>query len=296
MAALRGGGVGMDAHGLMEGSFIKGVSKNKKPYRFSSYPVTLDSCFWSVSRFPKTRSMDTFNPIQYYTATDTAFDGRFVDPGYNPPQEENITTINAKIDRSLFTPIMEVQMTQSLTGTAADKKAIEAGLKLETAPPFALWASAEPGQIAVQCTTELMPHLVEERAAVVITNASRLMSQQDTDFQFAGIVRTRFAAPKDNGAIGPEGDEYFTLTIGGKVQLLNNSNSQLRAGDCVAWTFGNQNDTGAVVKRKRGAGDGPRQIQLKKCVFTDPYKFGKVTSTIAKSGGFVDILIQATTL
>ena len=241
--------------------------------------------------------MDSFNPIQYYTATDKAFDGRFVDPGYNPPQEENVTTINAKIDRSLYTPIMEVQMTQTIK--AADgktKKEIQDALVAQAKAPFPLWASAEPGQIAVQCTTELMPHLVEERAAVVITNASKLMKQQDQMFQFAGIVRTRFAAPKDNGAIGPEGDEYFTLTIGGKVQLLNNSNDSLKAGDCVAWTFGSLGDMGNFYKRKRGAGDGPRQIQLKKCLFTDPYKFGKVTSTIAKSGAFVDILIQATTL
>ena len=236
--------------------------------------------------------VDAFNPISYYTATDKAFDGRFVDPGYNPPQEENITTINAKIDRSLWTPITEVQM---ITGLSNPEKA---ALTAETPPPFPLWASAEPGQIAVQCTTELMPHLVEERAAVVITNSAKLIKEQNSMFQFAGVVRTRFAAPKDNGAIGPEGDEYFTLTIGGKVQMLNNSDTDLKAGQYVAWTFGDLTSaTGAMgMKRKRAVSDGPRQILLKKCVFTDPYKFGKVTSTIAKKGAYVDILIQATTL
>lgn len=234
---------------------------------------------------------DSFRPISFYTATDTAFDGRFVDPGYNPPQEENITTINAKVDRSLWNPIMEVQMLEGLNAE------VKNALTMERPPPFALWASAEPGQLAVQCTSELMPHLVEERAAVVLTNAAKLSKEMNSMFQFAGVVRTRFAAPKDNGAIGPEGDEYFTLTIGGKVQLLNNSNSDLRAGDCVAWTFGDLLTTDANVrKRKRVASDGPRQILLKKCTFTDPYKIGKVTSTIAKKGAFVDILLQATTL
>lgn len=237
--------------------------------------------------------MAAFEPIRFYTATDKAFDGRFVDPGYNPPQEENVTTINAKVDRSLFTPITEMQMVPS---DAPDD--VKQALTAETPPPFALWASAEPAQLAVQCTTELMPHLVEERAAVVITNASKLSKEMDPMFQFAGIVRTRFAAPKDNGAIGPEGDEYFTLTIGGKVQVLNNSGGDLRAGDSVAWTFGNVLVAGMAsgAKRRRGTGDGPRQIQLKKCTFTDPYKIGKVTSTISKKGGFVDILLQATTL
>lgn len=246
-----------------------------------------------------------FDQLSYYTATDKAFDGRFTDPGYNPPQEENITTINAKIDRSLWTPIMEVQMTQTIPEGTNDEKAAKAEtiteLRTEAPPPFPLWASAEPGQIAVQCTSELMPHLVEERAAVVITNSTKLISQQNSMFQFAGVVRTRFAAPKDNGAIGPEGDEYFTLTIGGKVQMLNNSGGDLRAGDTVAWTFGDLLSKNTLTsdlgkKRKRGIGDGPRQILLKKCTFTDPYKFGKVTSTISKNNAFVDILIQATTL
>jgi hypothetical protein len=228
-----------------------------------------------------------YNGISFYTATDVAFDGRFTDPGYNPPQEENITTINAKIDRSLWNPINELMF---YPNGAAD-------MQSERPVPFPLWASAEPGQLAVQCTDDIMPHLVEERAAVVITNAYKMKNTINEKFDFAGVVRTRFACPKDNGAIGPAGDEYFTLTIGGKVQLLNNSGEQLKVGDCVGWTFGpNTNNNPPAGKRKWTNTDGPRQILLKKCQFTDPYKIGKVTSTVARNGAFVDILLQATTL
>ena len=246
--------------------------------------------------------MTEFASMSFYTATDKAFDGRFTDPGYNPPQEENITTINAKVDLSLYTVISEMQLYTSKTITANDKAAndinIPRDVYKESAVPFRLWASAVPGQLAVQCiNTIIMPHLVEERAAVVITNAHKLNGYVEDDFQFGGVVRTLFEPPADNGAIGPNGDEYFTLTLGGKVQLLNNSTEMLRAGDPVGWTFGPDSDaTGVGGKRTRGMGDGPRQILLKKCLFTDPHKIGKVTSTIARKGAFVDILLQATTL
>jgi len=227
--------------------------------------------------------------MSFYTATDKAFDGRFTDPGYNPPQEENITTINAKIDRSLYTVISENQLYT---------KENPSPVTGEDAVPFRQWASAVPGQLAVQCVnTIIMPHLAEERAAVVLTNAYKLSAGVEKDFQFVGVVRTLFEPPADNGAIGPDGDEYFTLTLGGKVQLLNNSTEMLRAGDPVSWTFGpDKSGAGVGGKRMRGMGDGPRQILLKKCLFTDPHKIGKVTSTIARKGAFVDILLQATTL
>lgn len=200
-----------------------------------------------------------------------------------------MTTITARIDRGLWNEIIGKQWYGNPT---------PAIIVDEPTPRFEQWASAVPSQIAVTYDDPdiAFSYHHDERTAVVLTNASMLDKTIDKKFKFAGIVRTSFNCPADTGAYGPSGDEYFTLYIGGKVQLLNNSGEDLKVGDSVGWTFEPQREA-PVIGIKRVRDDlGPRQIRLKKVNFTDPSRFGKVTNVISKRGGMVDILLQAATL
>ena len=234
--------------------------------------------------------------LSTYPTTDPVFKGgSFInDVDYNPPQEENIHTQNARIDRSLWYNVENAKSmytdTDLWNGTP-----IHDLLKEESVPRFEQWASAVVGQIAVTYNGDDFPHLKEERAAVVLTNAARMYPAIEDKFQFAGFVRTSFNAPLTT-ATGPAGDEYFTLIIGGKVQVLNNSGETLKVGDSVSWTFAPAIAPPTIGLKRVRDDTGPRQIRLKKTTFFDKNRIGKVIQVSSPNGTMVDILLQAVTL
>ena len=67
--------------------------------------------------------------------------------------------------------------------------------------------------------------------------------------------------PHDDGS-GPTMDEYFTMTIGGVVQMLNNGNSDINMGDQLEWTFFDDSADMPVQRPKRKK-MGPRVIVIR---------------------------------
>lgn len=107
----------------------------------------------------------------------------------------------------------------------------------ESRPMFADWASTLPGMVCVarkNRTDTWRRNLVAEAATPVISSAACLGAEDEFDWFFAGVCRSKIIVPHDDG-IGPKIDEFFTLFVGGMVTVLNTSGARLCAGDHVAW-------------------------------------------------------------
>ena len=58
--------------------------------------------------------------------------------------------------------------------------------------------------------------------------------EQERNFYFAGVARSKSVREPDDG-VGPKTDEFFTLSIGGMVTVLNTSGTPIHPGDLVEW-------------------------------------------------------------
>ena len=86
---------------------------------------------------------------------------------------------------------------------------------------------------------------------------------------------------------GPKVDEFFTVSIGGMVTVLNTSGSPLSPGDNVEWTFFTERGTSTGKRQK----SGPRRIGVQLCSVSSPRAIGRVL-TFAKAGEPFDLLIK----
>lgn len=129
---------------------------------------------------------------------------------------------------------------------------------VEHKPHFFEWATATVGMLAVQrrMRTTFRGNAAAEAAAPVVVCAAGRGKNDELDFQFAGVVRSNSVRTMDDG-VGPTTDEYFTLTIGGLMTVLNNSSGPIHPGDYVSWTF--YSDNSEATRRTHGA---PRRIGL----------------------------------
>jgi hypothetical protein len=163
----------------------------------------------------------------------------------------------------------------------------------EFRPPIYAWASCSPGMVAVtrkQRTAVYRSFASAENACPVVVSSSCLEKTDDDSFFFAGIVRSASVFAPDNTV---QNDNFFTLSIGGVVTVLNNSGSSLCAGDMVGWTF-----EPATAGTKRGmSSDAPRRIRLtggskeQSVSYSAPNCIGRCLS-FSKNGEPVDILLK----
>ena len=160
--------------------------------------------------------------------------------GYQPVSRIGEVVINCFIDSYEFTALPESVAVKDVepSGGAADDKRDPDMLVLpyEHKPHFHEWATALPGMICVSRkarNSTFRNYVAAETATPVISCCACLGSDDQKNFYFAGVARSKSVRPIDDG-VGPQIDEFFTLAIGGMCTLLNNSGTVLYPGDmCV---------------------------------------------------------------
>lgn len=154
---------------------------------------------------------------------------------YQPVTRAGEVTANAFIDAFVFNAL-GTEPSNGSDETPSDKNEYKrAG---DSLPRFEEWATVHPGEICVQKKFEESRYrmaMAAETASPVIACAQCMPERANADFFFAGISRSKSIRPYDDGR-GPKVDEYFTLTIGGLVTLLNNGKEAIRAGDILEWS------------------------------------------------------------
>ena len=168
----------------------------------------------------------------------------------------------------------------------------------EFKPMFHEWATVQPGMITLarkKKTAVFRQYVAAETAVPVIACAACIPVAQEKDYFFAGVARSKSIRTPDDG-VGPTTDEFFTVSLGGMVTVLNNSGQPLHAGDLVEWCFINPkasegDGVGAqrqIAKRQKA---GPRRFGIKIASVSSPKVIGRALS-FAKSGEPIDILLK----
>lgn len=179
-------------------------------------------------------------------------------------------------------------------GNAADNQGT-----VEYKPPFHEWASALPGMVALSRKSRAATfrnYVAAETAAPVIVCAACIPINKEDSFFFAGIVRSKSVRQADDG-VGPQVDEFFTVSIGGMATIMNTCTDAIFPGDMIEWTFvsdiANPRDAAQSLNMyKRSKTASPRRVGIK---VADPLSdkiIGRALS-FAKSGESLDILIKS---
>ena len=152
--------------------------------------------------------------------------------------------------------------TEKLTGNAANPP--NSDKIVEHRPMFHEWATVLPGMICLSRKARnqtFRNYVAAETASPVISCAACLEWDEQKQWFFAGIARSKSIRPVDDG-IGPSTDEFFTVAIGGMATLLNNSSDVVYPGDVLEWTFYSEKTTSGEVALKRMK-TGPRRFGIK---------------------------------
>jgi hypothetical protein len=165
--------------------------------------------------------------------------------------------------------------------------------QIEQKPHFHEWATALPGMICVSRkarNSTFRNYVAAETATPVVACCACLKMDEESNFYFAGVCRSKSVRPMDDG-VGPSVDEFFTIAIGGMVTLLNNSGTSVFPGDMLEWTFYNESmsrKTGASTRKKAD----PRRISIRMATATSERVIGRCLS-FAKPGETFDLLLKS---
>lgn len=212
--------------------------------------------------------------------------------GYQPVSRIGETVMNSFIDSYEFTTIGETLTKGQLQGVAPVTDQLNADYNLdvvETKPHFHEWATVQPGMICLarkKRTAVFRQFVAAETAVPVIACAACLPTTDEKNFYFAGVARSKSVREADDG-IGPKVDEFFTLTIGGMVTVLNTSGQPIHPGDLVEWCFFSEKGTHA----KKRARAGPRRFGITIASVSSPKVIGRALS-FAKAGEQLDMLLK----
>lgn len=231
--------------------------------------------------------------------------------GYNPPSRNGERTVNAFVCANEFNNIVKgsgnmwrfpsdlskLDNTQKLKAMAAKafggrQESYEQMIN-EDVPPFNEWASVQVGTVAVMARSRTVTYknaIGAQTSIPVITCAQKLGTFDNHLFRFAGVTRTDSKRPYDDGR-GPTMDEYFTLTIGGIVQMANNGNGQINQGDLLEWTFFDDSEDAPIQLPKRRK-MGPRTIVIRPAKASNARVFGRALSD-AMPGDLLDVYITS---
>lgn len=207
--------------------------------------------------------------------------------GYQPVSRIGETVMNSFIDPYEFTTLDDAINQKQLSGTGAGAANDP---MVEFKPHFHEWATVQPGMICLsrkKRTAVFRQFVAAETAAPVIACAACLPAYKEKDFFFAGVARSKSVREADDG-IGPKVDEFFTVSIGGMVTVLNTSGQPIHPGDLVEWCFYSPKGT-HDGKRSR---QGPRRIGITIASVSSPKIIGRAIS-FAKAGEQLDLLLKA---
>lgn len=188
------------------------------------------------------------------------------------------------VDAYEFSAISDLSITRNaMTGKDGDNDE-----QVEAKPHFHEWASVQPGMICLarkKKTAVFRQYIAAETAVPVIACAACLPKVDEKNYFFAGIARSKSVRSPDDG-MGPNVDEFFTVSIGGMATLLNTSGGAIFPGDLLEWTlFASKSDDGKRSKM------GPRRIAIQVASVSSPKIIGRALS-FAKNGETLDVLIK----
>lgn len=167
------------------------------------------------------------------------------------------------------------------------------GSIVENKPYYHEWATVQPGMICLsrkKKTAVFRQYVAAETAVPVIACAAMIKHSDEINYFFAGVARSASVRSPDDG-IGPSVDEFFTVSIGGMVTLLNTSGGPIHPGDLVEWalaTKGTINGNGIAHVRSK---QSPRRVGIQVASVSSPKIIGRALS-FAKSGETLDLLLK----
>ncbi len=221
--------------------------------------------------------------------------------GYQPVSRIGEVVINCFIDSYEHSALPPHLNTAAVDGTNPPANAQDPGTIFEYKPHFHEWATALPGMICLSRKARnatFRGYTAAETATPVVACCACLGSEDEKNFYFAGVCRSKSVRPIDDG-VGPQVDEFFTLAIGGMVTLLNNSGTAVFPGDFLEWTFYNENSkkvaNSAALAAGKGASRGtghPRRISIKIATASSEKVIGRCLS-FAKPGETFDLLLKS---
>ena len=185
------------------------------------------------------------------------------------------------VDSYEYTQIADALTEKQVKGTGGDAPT-------EFKPMFHEWATVQPGMICLarkKRTNTWRQYTAAETAVPVIACAAGLSLDMERNFYFAGVARSKSVREPDDG-IGPKTDEFFTVSIGGMVTVLNTSPGVIHPGDLVEWCLAT--DGMSSAKRMKS---GPRRVAIKIASVSSPKIIGRAIS-FAKKGESLDILLK----
>jgi hypothetical protein len=206
--------------------------------------------------------------------------------GYQPVSRIGEVVINCFVDAFEYAQIPDDLDTRSIADGAAGD-----GSNFEHKPMFHDWATVQPGMICLsrkRRTAVYRQYAAVETSMPVIACAACIDNNQERDWFFAGIARSKSVRAPDDG-VGPTVDEMFTLSVGGMSTVLNTSGYQIHAGDLIEWTLAPVRVFNASsIKRHKAA---PRRIGIQPASVSSTKIIGRAL-TFAKHGEPLDILLR----
>lgn len=206
--------------------------------------------------------------------------------GYQPVSRIGETVMNSFVDSYEFTTIPSTLTKGELKGEMLNEQNKDV---IETKPHFHEWATVQPGMICLarkKRTAVFRQFVAAETAVPVIACAACLPADDEKNFYFAGVARSKSVREADDG-IGPKVDEFFTVSIGGMVTVLNTSGQNIHPGDLVEWCFFSERGT----HEQKRARSGPRRFGITMASVSSPKVIGRALS-FAKSGEQLDLLLK----
>ena len=227
--------------------------------------------------------------------------------GYQPVSRIGEVVMNAFVDPFEFQVLNPITMDQMLGGHGF-------GNAQEHRPMFHEWATVLPGMITISKKKKIANYrryVAAETAVPVIACASCLTYEQEEQYFFSGVARSKSVRTPSDGR-GPSVDEFFTVSIGGLVTILNTSGDAIFPGDSLQWTLAipygtkayksgdpthhlpdrrlDQNVRFPTSSLERGQST-LRRIAIKACDPSAPNVIGTAKS-FAKAGETLDVLLR----
>lgn len=203
--------------------------------------------------------------------------------GYQPVSRIGEVVMNAFVDAYEFSSLQPSLDGQNFFGDSSKTQD-----PIEFRPMFHEWATVQPGMICLarkKKTAVFRQYIAAETAVPVISCAACLPKSDEKNYFFAGIARSKSVRSPDDG-IGPNVDEFFTVSIGGMATLLNTSGGPVYPGDLVEWCF-----TSSGTDKGQRARAGPRRIGMQVASVSSPKLLGRALS-FSKNGETFDLLIK----
>ncbi len=205
--------------------------------------------------------------------------------GYQPVSRIGEVVMNAFVDAYEFSALEKDQLSETEMKEAVPGAI---GPAIEFKPHFHEWATVQPGLVCLarkKKTAVFRQYIAAEPAVPVIACVACLPKADEKNYFFAGIARSKSVRTPDDG-IGPNVDEFFTVSIGGMSTLLNTSGGPIYPGDLIEWCFANSGTS--TTDRAKAS---PRRVGISVASVSSPKIIGRALS-FAKKGETLDILLK----